>query len=188
VESLLFSTETKYAQIQGQRQVTEQAIAILVNMAPASFKIEPVGDLRVANFTIPRSIPSTLLERRPDIAGMERRMAEANRAIGIARAAFFPDIKFSADGGIVDAGFDVAKLAGAMWSYGSIVSLPVFQGGYRRAGLQRSWSAYRETEDRYRSTVLNAFREVENNLSLTNQLTINCRKTKTFSPSGPSNT
>jgi NodT family efflux transporter outer membrane factor (OMF) lipoprotein len=172
VESLLFSTETKLAQIQGQRQVTEQAIAILVNMAPASFTIKPVDDLRVANFTIPRSIPSTLLERRPDIAAMERRMAEANRAIGIARAAFFPDVRFAADGGIVDAGFDVAKLTAAMWSYGAAVSLPAFQGGYRRAQLQRSWSAYRETEDRYRSTVLNAFREVENNLSLTNQLTL----------------
>ena len=65
---MLFGTETKYAQIQGQRQVTEQAIAILVNTVPASFKIKPVDDLRVAKFTIPRSIPSTLLERRPDIA------------------------------------------------------------------------------------------------------------------------
>jgi NodT family efflux transporter outer membrane factor (OMF) lipoprotein len=171
-ESILYGTETKYAQIQGQRQVTEQAIAILVNTVPASFKIEPVGDLRVAKFTIPRSIPSTLLERRPDIAAMERRMAEANRAIGIARAAFFPDVKFSADGGFINAGFDVAKLVGAFWSYGSVVSLPVFQGGYRRAELQRSWSTYRETEDRYRSTVLNAFREVENGLSLTNRLTV----------------
>lgn len=172
VESLLFSTETKYAQIQGQRQVTEQAIAVLVNMAPASFTIDPVDDLRVAKFTIPPTIPSTLLERRPDIAAMERRMAQANRAVGIARAAFFPDVRFSADGGILDAGFDVAKIAGAMWSYGSVVELPLFQGGYRRAQLQRSWSAYRETEDRYRSTVLNAFREVENNLSLTNRLTV----------------
>lgn len=172
VESLLFSTETKYAQIQGQRQVTEQAIAILVNMAPASFKIDPVDDLRMTKFTIPRSIPSTLLERRPDVAAMERRMAEASRAIGIARAAFYPDVRFSADGGIIDTGFDIAKLTAAMWSYGASISLPVFQGGYRRAQLQRSWSAYRETEDLYRSTVLNAFREVENGLSLTNQLTI----------------
>lgn len=172
VESLLYSTETKYAQIQGQREVTEQAIAILVNMAPASFAIDPVDELRVSRFTIPRSIPSTLLERRPDIAAMERRMAEANRAIGIARAAFFPDVKFSADGGLLDARFDVANLAGAFWSYGAVVSLPAFQGGYRRAQLQRSWSAYRETEDLYRSTVLNAFREVENNLSLTNRLTV----------------
>jgi outer membrane protein, multidrug efflux system len=172
VESLLFSTETKYAQIQGQRQVTEQAIAILVNMAPASFKIDQVDDLRMTKFTIPRSIPSTLLERRPDVAAMERRMAEASRAIGIARAAFYPEVRFSADGGIISAGFDIAKLTAAMWSYGASVSLPVFQGGYRRAQLQRSWSAYRETEDLYRSTVLNAFREVENGLSLTNQLTI----------------
>ena len=74
--------------------MTEQAIAILVNMAPASFTIKPVDDLRVANFTIPRTIPSTLLERRPDIAGMERQMAQANRAIGIARAAFFPNVTF----------------------------------------------------------------------------------------------
>jgi outer membrane protein, multidrug efflux system len=172
VESLLYSTETKYAQIQGQRQVTEQAIAILVNMAPSSFTIPPVDDLRVANFKIPQTIPSTLLERRPDIAAMERRMAEANRAIGIARAAFFPDVKLAADGGILGAGFDVAKLAGAFWSYGSVVSLPVFQGGYRRAQLQKTWSIYRETEDRYRATVLNAFREVENGLSLTNRLTL----------------
>jgi NodT family efflux transporter outer membrane factor (OMF) lipoprotein len=172
VESLLFSTETKYAQIKGQRQVTEQAIAILVNMAPASFKIAQVDDLRITKFTIPRSIPSTLLERRPDVAAMERRMAEASRAIGIARAAFYPDVRFSADGGIIDAGFDIAKLTAAFWSYGASVSLPAFQGGYRRAQLQRSWSAYRETEDLYRSTVLNAFREVENGLSLTNQLTI----------------
>lgn len=172
VESLLFSTETKYAQIQGQRQVTEQAIAILLNVAPASFRIDPIDDLRVARFKIPQSLPSTLLERRPDIAGMERRMAEANRAIGIARAAFFPDVRLSADGGILNTGFDLAKLTAAMWSYGASVALPVFQGGYRRAQLQRTWSAYRETEDLYRSTVLNAFREVENNLSLSNQLTI----------------
>jgi outer membrane protein, multidrug efflux system len=174
VESLLFSTETKYAQIQGQRQVAEQAIAILVNMAPASFTIESVDDLRLPNFTIPRTIPSTLLERRPDIAGMERRMAEANRAVGIARAAFFPDVRFRADGGILDVGFnavEIAKFVTGFWSYGSMVDLPMFQGGYRRARLQQFWSVYRETEDRYRSTVLNAFREVENNLSLTNRLT-----------------
>jgi outer membrane protein, multidrug efflux system len=172
VESLLFSTETKQAQIQGQRQVTEQSIAVLLNMAPASFKIEPVGELRVANFAIPQTIPSTLLERRPDIAGMERRMAQANRTIGIARAAFYPNVSFRLGGGFEDDAFSLFKLANSFWSYGSGVSLPVFQGGYRRAQLQQSWSAYRETEDLYRSTVLNAFREVENNLSLTNRLTL----------------
>jgi len=172
VESLLFGTETKLAQIQGQRQVTEQAIAILLNMAPGSFTIEPVDDLRAATFTIPQTIPSTLLERRPDIAGMERRMAEASREIGIARAAFFPNVSFRLTGGFEDGGVNLFKLVNSFWSYGSTVSLPVFMGGYRRAQLQQSWSAYRETEDLYRSMVLNAFREVENNLTLTNRLTV----------------
>lgn len=171
VESLLFSTETKYAQIQGQRQVTEQAIAILLNRAPSGFTIDAVDTLRVAQFTIPQTIPSTLLERRPDIAAMERRMAEANRAIGMARAAFFPNVSFRLSGGFEDNGLNLLSLANSFWSYGSAVSLPLFQAGYRRAQLQQSWSAYRETEDRYRSTVLNAFREVENGLSLTNRLT-----------------
>jgi outer membrane protein TolC len=152
--------------------VTEQAIAILLNMAPASFTLEPVDDLRMATFTIPQTIPSTLLERRPDIAGMERRMAQANRVIGIARAAFFPNVAFRLGGGYENDGFSLIKAATSFWSYGSAIELPVFQGGYRRAQLQQAWSAYRETEDRYRSTVLNAFREVENNLSLTNRLTV----------------
>ena len=81
-------------------------------------------------------------------------------------------MRFRAGGGYEDAGFNLISLANSFWSYGATVSLPIFQGGYRRAQLQQSWSAYRETEDRYRSTVLNAFREVENNLSLTNRLTL----------------
>ena len=147
VESLLYTTETQKARLQGQRQVTEQAIAILLNVAPASFKIDPVDDLRMANFVVPATIPSTLLERRPDIAGMERQMAQANRAIGIARAAFFPDVRFRAGGGFEDSGFNLISLANSFWSYGSTVSLPLFQGGFRRAQLQQAWSAYRETEN-----------------------------------------
>ncbi|ULA65213.1 MAG: Outer membrane efflux protein [Nitrospira sp.] len=170
VESLLYSTETKLAQVHGQRQVTEQSIAILVNMAPSGFTIKPVDQLRVAKIAIPRTIPSTLLERRPDVAGMERQMAQANRAIGIARAAFYPSVTLRVGGGFEDSGFNLIQLANSLWSYGATASVPMFQGGYRRAQLQQAWSAYRETEDRYRSTVLNAFREVENSLSLTNQL------------------
>jgi NodT family efflux transporter outer membrane factor (OMF) lipoprotein len=172
VESLLFSTETKLAQIQGQRQVTEQAIAILLNVTPTSFSVKPVDELLVPTFTIPQTIPSTLLERRPDIAAMERRMAEANRTIGIARAAFYPNVSFRLGGGFEDDAFNLFRLATSFWSFGGDVTLPIFQGGYRRAQLQQAWSAYRETEDRYRSTVLNAFREVENNFSLTNRLTL----------------
>ncbi len=171
VESLLFSTQTKQNQVQGARQVAQNAIAILVNTAPAGFTIKPADELRMPTFTIPQTIPSTLLERRPDIAAMERRMAQANRAIGIARAAFFPDVRFRVGGGYENQAFSLISSTNSFWSYGSVIALPAFQGGFRRAQLQQSWSAYRETEDRYRSTVLNAFREVEDNLTLTNRLT-----------------
>lgn len=171
-ESLLYATESKLALMHGERKVMEQAIAILLNLAPASFKLEPVDNLLTANFSLPQTVPSTLLERRPDIAAMERRMAQANRTIGIARAAFFPDVSFRLGGGFEDAGLNLLSLANSFWAYGSSFSIPLFQGGYRRAQLQQSWSAYRETENLYRSTVLNAFREVENNLTQTHWITI----------------
>ena len=166
-QSLLFATESKLALMHGDRKVAEQSIAILLNLAPASFKIEPVDELLVANFSLPQTVPSTLLERRPDIAAMERRMAQANRTIGIARAAFFPDVAFRLGGGLEDSGLNLLSLANSFWAYGSSFSIPIFQGGYRRAQLQQTWSVYRETENTYRSTVLNAFREVENNLTQT---------------------
>lgn len=171
-ESLLYATESKLALMHGERKVMEQAIAILLNLAPASFKLEPVDNLLTANFSLPQTVPSTLLERRPDIAAMERRMAQANRAIGIARAAFFPNVSFRLGGGLEDSGLNLLSLANSFWAYGSSFSIPLFQGGYRRAQLQQSWSVYRETENLYRSTVLNAFREVENNLTQTHWITI----------------
>jgi outer membrane protein TolC len=103
---------------------------------------------------------------------MERRMAEANRVIGIARAAFFPNVSFRLSGGFEEKGLDLIKLANSFWSYGATFSVPLFQSGYRRAQLQQAWSAYRETEDLYRVTVLKAFREVSNNLTSTNQLAV----------------
>jgi multidrug efflux system outer membrane protein len=171
VESLLYGTESRLARIEGQRKVAEQAIAVLINVTPDSFSIEPIEELRVAKFAIPTTLPSTLLERRPDVAMMERRMAEANRVIGIARAAFFPKVSFRLTGGFEEKGLDLIKIANSFWSYGAAFELPLFQSGYRRAQLQQAWSAYRETEDLYRQTVLKAFREVSNNLTMTNRLT-----------------
>ncbi|TGM98475.1 efflux transporter outer membrane subunit [Leptospira dzoumogneensis] len=163
---LLSSTQAKRLDIQSKMRVTENAIAILLNRAPTGFKIPPVEEIQVVTFKVPATLPSTLLERRPDIASMERKMAIANRNIGIARAAFFPNVSFSGGGGF-EGGVNLVQLSNSFWSYGSTVSLPIFQGGYRRAQLQQAWSAYRETEDNYRSTVLNAFREVENGLTET---------------------
>lgn len=172
VESLLYATETKLARIQGQRQVAEQAIAVLLNLTPDSFKLEPIEELVVAKFEIPQTLPSDLLERRPDVAMMERQMAEANRVIGIARAAFFPRVSFRLTGGFEEKGLDLIKIANSFWSYGAGFEIPLFQSGLRRARLQQAWSAYRQTEDLYRVTVLKAFREVANNLTLTNRLTV----------------
>ncbi|MCB1193477.1 MAG: efflux transporter outer membrane subunit [Leptospiraceae bacterium] len=166
---MLANTKAKRLDIQNKRQVTLHAIAILVNRSPSTFSIKPKDKLLVANFKIPTKLPATLLERRPDIAAMERQMAQANRSIGIAKAAFFPNVSFGANGGY-EAISHLFSASHSFWSYGSLVSLPFFQGGYRRAQLQKSWSAYRETEDLYRSTVLNAFREVENALTQTNFL------------------
>lgn len=167
---LLYSTEAKAQEIDADREVMEHAIAILTNTAPASFTIAKVSYLRSHPLKIPKGLPSNLLERRPDVASAEREMARANREIGIARAAFYPNVVFRLDGGFENNSFNLFKLAHSYWAYGSMISLPLFQGGLRRAQLQQSWAAYRETEDRYRSTVLNAFREVENGLSLTNRL------------------
>lgn len=176
VKYLLHSTEAKQLDIQAEREVTEHALAMLLNMAPANLNIKPVDKLDVVKLALPRKIPSNLLERRPDIAAMEREMAQANRAIGIARAAFFPNVVFRLSGGFEDNAFNLFTLANSFWAYGSMVSLPIFEGGLRRAQLQQSWSVYRETEDKYRATVLNAFREVENGLSLTNRLTAETKR------------
>lgn len=175
-KALLYSTEAKALEVQGEREVAEHAIAILVNTAPASFRVPAISSLIIAPLKLPRTLPSTLLERRPDIAAAEREMAQANREIGVSRAAFFPKVEFRLDGGFEDHGVNLVRLANSFWSYGSTVSMPIFDGGLRRAQLQRSWSVYRETEDKYRSIVLNAFREVEDGLSLTNRLSSSVKK------------
>lgn len=166
----LYNTEAARLDIQAARQVTEHAIAVLTNASPSNFHIQPTEILGFSQPHIPTGIPSALLQRRPDIASAEREMAQANRRIGIARAAFYPHISLAAGGGFDQNGFDLANLANSLWTYGASFSLPIFEGGLRRAELQRSWSAYRETLDDYRSKVLSSFKEVEDGLSLTDRL------------------
>ena len=169
-QNQLYTTQARLLDIQAQREVMEHAVAVLVNVAPSSFHIAPDAHLNTTRFALSAPLPSDLLQRRPDIAMSERQMAQANRAIGIARAAFYPHVSFQMNGGFDDNGFNLANLANSMWSYGATVTMPVFEGGLRRAQLQQSWSAYRETRDHYRVTILNAFRDVEDGLSRTNRL------------------
>ncbi|MCP9320583.1 efflux transporter outer membrane subunit [Acetobacter persici] len=166
----LYMTQARQLDVQAQREVLEHALAVLVNASPSSFHISEVATQDQEEPVFPLGMPSELLQRRPDIAVAEREMAQANRAIGIARAAFYPHVSFNANGGFDANGFDLANLANSMWSYGASVTMPLFEGGLRRAQLQRTWSNYRETRDHYRMTVLSAFRDVENGLSMTARL------------------
>ncbi|MCI1437170.1 MAG: efflux transporter outer membrane subunit [Acetobacter indonesiensis] len=166
----LYMTQARQLDVQAQREVLEHALAVLVNASPSSFHIPEVAHQDTAEPVFPLGLPSELLQRRPDIAVAEREMAQANRAIGIARAAFYPHVSFNANGGFDANGFDLANLANSMWSYGASVTMPLFEGGLRRAQLQRTWSNYRETRDHYRMAVLSAFKDVENGLSMTARL------------------
>ncbi|CAH9018914.1 efflux transporter outer membrane subunit [Candidatus Nitrosacidococcus sp. I8] len=172
---LLYSTEARQLAVRRERQVTEHAIAVLVNQSPSTFSINSIEQFPNIDFKLPTHFPSTLLERRPDIAASERKMAQANRVIGIARAAFYPHVNFNMLGGF-EGGFNLFQVASSLWSYGLELTLPIFNGGYRRAQVQQTWSAYRQTVDEYRSTVLNAFREVENDLSRTTLITAEMKK------------
>lgn len=166
----LYMTQARQLDVQAQREVLEHALAVLVNASPSSFHIPEIADQDTAEPVFPLGMPSELLQRRPDIAVAEREMAQANRAIGIARAAFYPHVSFNANGGFDANGFDLANLANSMWSYGASVTMPLFEGGLRRAQLQRTWSNYRETREHYRMAVLSAFKDVENGLSMTARL------------------
>lgn len=155
-----------------QRDLVQHAVAVLVGAAPSSFSIPAISELRLTVPTLPPGVPSSLLQRRPDIASAERQMAAQNAAIGVSRAAFFPNVTLGGTAGFEDSAFHLATLSNSMWTIGAGVMSPVFDGGLRRAELRRSWSQYAEARDRYRETVLAAFQDVEDGLSLTQYLAI----------------
>jgi multidrug efflux system outer membrane protein len=154
----------------GNRAVLQHAIAVLVNINPSSFAIPEDATPWPAVPAVPVGVPSSLLQRRPDIASAERQMASADAAIGVSRAAFYPNITLSAGAGFEGAGFNLLSLSNSLWTIGASAMLPLFEGGLRRAELQRSWSQYAQTRDYYRSLVLSAFQEVEDGLALTADL------------------
>ncbi len=169
-EGQLASTKALESNVEGSRALMQHAIAVLVGSDPISFSIPVTEEIQLAMPDMPVGVPSGLLQRRPDIAGAERQMAAANAAIGVSRAAFYPNITISASGGFQDTGFDLFSLPNSLWSIGAGAVVPIFEGGLRHAELQRSWSQYAQTRDAYRSTVLLAFQEVEDGLSLTTTL------------------
>jgi len=164
-------TQLEAAQVQDTdvtvaRAQFEHAIATLIGQPPATFTLEaaPQNKLRVP--AIPVGIPSTLLERRPDIAAGERRTAEANEQIGIARAAYFPTLVIGASAGFQ--GNTVANWLNwpsRMWGVGPQLSETLFDAGRRRATSEAAQANYDATVAAYRQTALNAFQQVEDNLA-----------------------
>jgi outer membrane protein, multidrug efflux system len=152
------------------RAVLQHAIAVLVNANPSSLSIPEDAAEQLTTPAVPVGVPSSLLQRRPDIAAAERQMASANAEIGVSRAAFYPNITLSAVAGFEAAGFGLASLSNSLWTIGASAVMPLFEGGLRRAELQRSWSQYAQMRDNYRAIVLSAFQEVEDGLALTTQL------------------
>jgi NodT family efflux transporter outer membrane factor (OMF) lipoprotein len=144
----------------------EHAIATLIGKPPAKFSITPAPKTALQLPVIPVGVPSSLLERRPDIAAGERRVAEANDQIGIARAAFFPSLVLGASGGFAATSItDWFDWPSRMWSVGSQLSQTVFDAGRRRSVSEGATANYDGTVASYRQTTLTAFQEVEDNLA-----------------------
>ncbi len=161
----LQQTQAQAASVGVARQQYEHAIAVLTGHAPADVVISP-GDLQAFVPQPPPGLPSTLLQRRPDIAESEREVAAANAEIGVEIAAFYPDITLSASGGF--AGPQLSTLfttASEVWSLGASASETLFEGGIRTAAVQAAEASYDAAVANYREAVLNAFEGVEDQLA-----------------------
>ena len=148
-----------------QRAQFEHAIAILIGKPPADFRL-PAIPLDLQPPDIPAGLPSELLERRPDIAAAERRVAEANEQIGIAKAAYFPTVTLNALLGFESS--SINKWMGwqsFLWAVGSSLAQTIFDGGRRRATSEAALANYDATVASYRQATLDAFQQVEDNLA-----------------------
>ncbi len=147
------------------RAQLEHAIALLIGKPPAGLSI-PVEPLSASPPAPPLGVPSRLLERRPDIAAAERRVAEANARIGIAKAAYYPNVTLSASGGFQSAATSsLLNWSSRVWSVGSGLAETIFDAGLRKATVQQFRAAYDNTVAQYRQTVLTAFQQVEDDLA-----------------------
>jgi NodT family efflux transporter outer membrane factor (OMF) lipoprotein len=169
-QTLLDSTVTQLYLVQQQRAQYEHAIAVLTGNPASAFNV-PVRPLQATPPPIPLGVPSDLLERRPDVASAERQMAYQNALVGVATAAFYPQLTISGSGGFQSVNLTKLITApNAIWSLGADVLQPIFQGGRNRANLAAARAAYDGTVANYRQSVLTAFQQVEDGLSGLNAL------------------
>ncbi len=164
-ETELASAQADLVGLDLRRAQLENALALLCGGNASSFSLPDTGSIYEPP-PVPVGLPADLLERRPDVAEAERAMAAASEGIGVAKAAFFPSIQLTGAAGVESADLkNIFDWESRAWAFGPNISLPLFEGGRNRAGLQRSRAAYTEAVERYRSQVLTAFREVEDGLA-----------------------
>ena len=164
-ETQLYAVQSQLMDLGVQRTAFEHAIAILIGKAPAEVTIPPVT-LNILPPPVPAQVPSELLERRPDIAGSERQVAAANEQIGIAMAAFYPNLSLTGSAGLESS--SIAKWftwPSRFWSVGPQLAQTLFDAGRRRGVVVEERAAYDATVAAYRETVLTAMQQVEDNLA-----------------------
>jgi len=164
-QTQLNTTQAEATDVGVQRAQYEHAIAILLGKPPALFNL-PAKALQAMPPDIPFGVPSTLLERRPDIASAERRVAEANDQIGLARAAYFPTVTLSATAGLEGTSLlNWFTWPARFWAVGPQAAELIYDGGRRRANMLGAEANYDATVATYRKTTLAAFQQVEDNLA-----------------------
>lgn len=163
--TILETTRAQLVDVGVARSQYEHAVAVLVGKPPAEFSLAPLP-LTTPPPPIPVGVPSDLLERRPDIAAAERRVASANAQIGLAKTAYYPLVNIVASGGF-ESGTITTLLQGpsALWAVGASAMYTIFDGGRRHAANDQAQAAYDSVVASYRQTVLTGFQQVEDNLA-----------------------
>jgi NodT family efflux transporter outer membrane factor (OMF) lipoprotein len=155
-----------------RRAQYEHAIAVLIGKPPADYALAPLTIYAAHVPVIPTSMPSVLLERRPDIASAERRMASANAEIGVQDAAWYPNLSITASYGFsAQVLSKLFQASNSLWSLGPTVAETIFDGGARSAAVEAASAAYDHTVATYRQTTLTAFQDVEDQMAALNILT-----------------
>jgi NodT family efflux transporter outer membrane factor (OMF) lipoprotein len=163
-EAQLLSSQAQQLNAGVQRAILEHAVAVLIGKQPAEFAVNATT-MRSDVPTVPAGVPSTLLERRPDIAEAERKVAAANAQIGVATAAYFPSLTLSgSDQYTSTAWASLFNLPNRIWSVGPSLVETVLDGGLRRAQVAQARAAYEASVDNYRQTVLSGFEQVEDQI------------------------
>ncbi|MEA3182586.1 MAG: hypothetical protein QOI59_6109 [Gammaproteobacteria bacterium] len=164
-QTQLLSSQAQQVNAPLQRAILEHAIAVLVGQQPANFSLPPTT-MRSNVPTVPAGVPSSLLERRPDVAQAERQVAASNAQIGVAISAFFPTLDIT--GSDDYRGNTISRLirtSNRVWAIGPSLALSVFDAGLRRAQVAQARAAHEVTVDNYRQTVLTSLQQVEDNIT-----------------------